>query len=153
MVGGFAAQLAAGRGAHVGAAVRSADVDEARRLGAERTFDTTGELEAAIHDEWPDGVDVCIDTVGLAGTGLQCVRDAGAFVTSVPTAVPDTTRDIAPTTVQVQPDAEALGELAGRAAAGELTVRVAEVLPIERFHEGFERLARGGVRGKLVFTL
>jgi NADPH:quinone reductase-like Zn-dependent oxidoreductase len=153
MVGGFAAQLAAGRGAHVEAAVRSADVDDARRLGAERTFDTAGGLEAAIRDEWPDGVDACIDTVGLAGTGLQCVRDGGAFITSVPTAVPDSAREIAPTTVQVQPDAEALGDLAGRAAAGELTVRIAEVLPIERFHDGFERLAGGGVRGKLVFTL
>ena len=152
MVGGFALQLAAGRGARVVAAVRSADADEARRLGAERTFDTAGELEATIRKEWPAGVDACIDTVGLAGTGLACVRDGGAFITSVPAAIPDPARGIAPATVQVQPDAAALAELAAGAAAGELTVRVAEALPIERFRDAFERLAGGGVRGKLVLT-
>jgi NADPH:quinone reductase-like Zn-dependent oxidoreductase len=152
MVGGFALQLAAGRGARVLAAVRSSDADEARRLGAEMTFDTAGNIEAAIQSEWPDGVDVCIDTVGLGADGLECVRDGGRFVTSVPTAVPDAEREITPGTVQVQPDAGALAELADRAAAGELTVRVAEVLPLDRFREGYDRLQQGGLRGKVVLT-
>ena len=82
----------------------------------------------------------------------MCVRDGGAFVTSVPTAVPDAARGIAPSTVQVQPDADATAELAGRAAAGELTVRVADVLPLERFREAYTRLESGGLRGKIVLT-
>jgi NADPH:quinone reductase-like Zn-dependent oxidoreductase len=45
MVGGFAMQLAAGRGARVVAAVRETDADEARRLGAEAVVDTGGDLE------------------------------------------------------------------------------------------------------------
>ena len=49
-------------------------------------------------------------------------------------------------------DAAATEELAGRAAAGELTARVADVLPFERYREAFERLQRGGLRGKLVLT-
>jgi NADPH:quinone reductase-like Zn-dependent oxidoreductase len=152
MVGGFVVQLAAARGARVVAGVRNADVDEAQRLGAERTFDTAGNLEAAARDEWPDGIDACIDTIGLGGGGLACVRDGGAFVTSVPTELPEAARGIAPQTVQVQPDAEALGEIADRAVAGQLTVRIAEVLPLDRFHEGYERLASGGLRGKVVLT-
>jgi NADPH:quinone reductase-like Zn-dependent oxidoreductase len=152
MVGGFALQLATGRGARVVAAVRGSDVDEARRLGAQATVDTASGLEAAVRGQWRDGVDSCIDTVGLAAEALVCVRDGGAFVTSVPTAVPAPARAIAPQAVQVQPDAEALTELAARADAGELTVRVAEVLPFERFRDGYIRLAEGGLRGKIVLT-
>jgi NADPH:quinone reductase-like Zn-dependent oxidoreductase len=152
MVGGFALQLAAARGASVIAAVRDSDAEEARRLGAETVLDAGDELEVAVRGRWQDGVDACIDTIGLRAGALVCVRDGGRFVTSVPTAVPDAARGIAPETVQVQPDAGALAELADRAAAGELTVRIAEVLPLERFRDGYDQLHRGGLHGKVVLT-
>src|SRR5262245_20296096 len=116
------------------------------------TFDTAGQIESAIRSEWPDGVDACIDTTGLGADALGCVRSGGAFVTSVPTAVPDAARVITPGTVQVQPDGGALAELADRAVAGEPSVRIAEVLPLERFREGYDRLQQGGLRGKVVLT-
>jgi NADPH:quinone reductase-like Zn-dependent oxidoreductase len=152
MVGGFALQLVAARGARVVAAVRDSDAEEARRLGAETVLDAGDELEVAVRGRWQDGVDACIDTVGLGAGALVCVRDGGRFATSVPTAVPDAARGIAPETVQVQPDAGTLAELADRAAAGELTVRIAEVLPLERFREGYDHLHRGGLHGKVVLT-
>jgi NADPH:quinone reductase-like Zn-dependent oxidoreductase len=152
MVGGFAAQLAAARGAHVVAAVRDSDADEARRLGAEWVVNAGAELEVEVRGEWQDGVDVCLDTVGLGTGALVCVRDGGAFVTSLPGAVPDAARGIAPQTVQVQPDADATAELARDAAAGELTVRVTEILPLERFHDAYTRSERGGLHGKIVLT-
>jgi NADPH:quinone reductase-like Zn-dependent oxidoreductase len=152
MVGGFALQLAAARGANVIAAVRDSDAEEARRLGAETVLEVGDELEVTVRGRWQDGVDACIDTVGLRAGALVCVRDGGRFVTSVPTAVPDAARGIAPETVEVQPDAGALAELADRAAAGELTVRIAEVLPLERFREGYDQLHRGGLHGKVVLT-
>jgi NADPH2:quinone reductase len=152
MVGGFALQLAVGRGARVVAAVRDSDADEARRLGAEMTVDTGYELETAVRGQWQDGVDACLDTVGLGAEALVCVRDGGTFVTSVPTAVPSAAREIAPQTVQVQPDADRTAELADRAAAGELTVRVAETLPLERFRDAYTLLQRGRLRGKVVLT-
>ena len=83
---------------------------------------------------------------------MVCVRDGGAFVTSVPTAVPDVARGISPRTVQVQPDADATAELADRAAKGELTLRVDETLPLERFRDAYARLERGGQPGKIVLT-
>jgi NADPH:quinone reductase len=152
MVGGFAAQLAGARGARVVAAVRDSDADEADRLGAEIVLSADEDLEAAVRGQWQDGVDACLDTAGFGAGALVCVRDGGAFVTSVTTAVPDAARGIAPSTVQVQPDADATAELAGRAAAGELTVRVADVLPLERFREAYTRLESGGLRGKIVLT-
>ncbi len=152
MVGGFALQLAARRGARTVAVVRDSDGDEARRLGAETVISTGNELELAVRGRWQDGVDACIDTVGLGGETVVCVRDGGAFVTSVPTAVPEAPREITAQTVQVQPDVGATAELAALAAAGELTVRIAEVLPLERFRDAYSRLGRGGLRGKLVLT-
>jgi NADPH:quinone reductase len=152
MVGGFAVQLAANRGARVVAAVRDADADEARRLGAETIVSTGVDLEAEVRQQWQDGVDTCLDTVGLAADALVCVRDGGSFVTTVPWAVPDAARGITPQTVQVQPNADELAELANAAATGGLTVRVADVLPLDRFRDGYDRLARGGLRGKIVLT-
>jgi NADPH2:quinone reductase len=152
MVGGYATQLAAARGARVVAAVRDSDADAARRLGAESVVSTTDDLENQIRGAWVDGVDACLDTVGLGTKALVCVRDGGAFVTSVPTALPEPARGIATQTVQVQPDAEAAGELARRAAAGELTVRIAEILPLDRFPDAYVRLERGGLQGKIVLT-
>ena len=148
MVGGFAAQLAGARGARVVAAVRDSDAEEARRLGAEEVVSAGDELEVEIRGQWQDGVDACLDTVGLGAGALVCVRDGGAFVTSRPTEVPDAARDIAPQTVQVQPDADATAELARDAAAG----GVAGILPLERFRDAYTQLERGGLHGKLVLT-
>jgi NADPH2:quinone reductase len=54
-VGGFALQLARGRGARVVAAVRDSDAGEARSLGAQATFDTGYQLEAEVRGQWEDG--------------------------------------------------------------------------------------------------
>jgi D-arabinose 1-dehydrogenase-like Zn-dependent alcohol dehydrogenase len=109
-------------------------------------------MEAEVRGTWQDGVDACLDTVGLGAGAMVCVRDGGAFVTTVPSAVPDVARGILPGTVQVQPDAGATAEVADSAAGGGLTVRVAETLPLERFRDAYTRLKSGGLRGKVVLT-
>jgi NADPH2:quinone reductase len=152
MVGGYTMQLARGRGARVVAAVHDSDADEALRLGAEATVNTGSDLEVSVRGRWQDGVDACLDTVGLGADALVCVRDGGEFVTSVLTAVPSAAREIEPQIVQVQPDADRTAELAERAAAGELTVRVADVLPFERYRDAYSRLAQGHSHGKIVLT-
>ena len=48
----------------------------------------------------------------------------------------------------MQPDADATAELADLAAKGELTLRVAETVPLERFRDAYMRLERGGVPGR-----
>ena len=73
-------------------------------------------------------------------------------VTTVPGAVPEAARGISPRTVAVQPDADATAELADLAARGELTLRVAETVALERFRDAYLRLERGGLPGKIVLT-
>jgi NADPH:quinone reductase-like Zn-dependent oxidoreductase len=153
VVGGSALQQAIAAKARVVAAVRAEDADVARELGAEAVFETGPDLEAELREQFTDGVDACLDTIGLGDAGLVCVRDGGAFVTSVPNAVPGAARGIYPATVGVQPDGPSLAQLATRVTDGELTIRVAETLPLEEFKRGYELLANGGVRGKIVFTM
>jgi NADPH:quinone reductase-like Zn-dependent oxidoreductase len=103
IVGGFASELARSRGAHVVAAVRQDDGDEARQLGAQTIVNTGPDLGRGVRGTWQHGVDACLDTVGLGAAALACVRGGGAFVTTVPWAIPDPARGISPTGVQVQP--------------------------------------------------
>ena len=149
MVGGMAAQLARARGARVVAAVRDSDAAQARGLGADATVSTGPGLADEVHRGWPEGVAACLDTIGLPAA-LAVVRDGGAFVTTQPTGVPAAEREISAQAVQVQPDAAALGPLAEQAAAGDLEVRVAATVPLADFRRGYDLLAGGGVRGKVV---
>jgi NADPH:quinone reductase len=153
MVGGSAVQQAIAAKARVVAAVRAKDADTARELGAEAVFETGPDLEAELREQFTDGVDACLDTIGLGDAAIVCVRDGGAFITSVPTAIPDTARGIYPNTIGVQPDGPSLAQLATLVTEGELTVRVAETLPLEDFKQGYERIAEGGLQGKIVFTM
>jgi NADPH:quinone reductase len=151
-VGGSALQQAVAAKARVVAAVHADAADAARELGAEAVVETGPDLEAEVREQFTDGVDACLDTIGLGDAGLVCVRDGGAFVTSVPNAVPDAGRGIYPATVKVQPDGPSLAQLATRVTDGELTIWVAETLPLQEFKRGYELLAGGGLRGKIVFT-
>jgi NADPH:quinone reductase-like Zn-dependent oxidoreductase len=152
-VGGYIVQLARRRGLEVVAAVREADRQAALDLGAETVVSTEGDLAATVHRHLSEGVAACLDTIGIGAAGLACVRDGGTFVTTVPTAVPAAERGIDPEAIGVQPDPAALAELAELAARGELTVRIAETLPLERVLEGYELLRRGGLPGKVVITV
>ena len=152
-VGGSAVQQCRALGARVIAAVRAKDVETARELGAEEAFETGPDLEAEVRGAFTDGVDACIDTIGLGKAALVCVRDGGNFVTSLPGSVPDTERGIYPGSVETAPDGPSLAQLATRVVEGELTVRIAKTLPIDEFQQGYKLLAQGGVGGKIVFTL
>jgi NADPH:quinone reductase len=152
MVGGMAVQLAQAAGARVVAAVRDSDAAQARSLGAEATVNTGDELAAELRRGWPQGFDACLDTLGLQGA-VAGVRDGGAYVTTQPDRVPAAERGISAEAVQVQPDADALGPLAGQAAAGHLTVRVAATVPLAEFRRGYDLVARGGVSGKVVVLI
>ncbi len=152
-VGGSALQQAVAARARVVAAVRAEDADAARELGAEAVVETGPDLEAEVREQFTDGVDAVLDTIGLGDAALVCVRDGGAFITSVPSAVPGAARGIYPNTVKVQPDGPSLAQLATLVTEEKLSARVAETLPLEEFKQGYERLAEGGLRGKIVFTM
>lgn len=152
-VGAAAVRDAVGCGARV-LAVGSADDDAfVAGLGAEvlpRT-DAAG-IAAAARAVEPDGVDGVFNA-GLASHELlEAVRDGGTFVSATRGFMPEPARGITVDGVHVEPDAPRLARLLRDAADGTLPARVAEELPLADAADAHRRLAKGGLRGKLVLV-
>jgi NADPH:quinone reductase-like Zn-dependent oxidoreductase len=83
------------------------------------------------------------------------VRTGGkvAGVAAVPDEATLAAAGLTGTSVMATPTREVLAPLAQQAAAGDLKVTVADVLPLEQATEGLGRLATGGAGGKLVVTV
>ncbi len=148
-VGGFAVELAVRRGRRVNAQAGAADEDYVRGLGAEwvvgrDTSDLAGDVRRLV----PGGVSGALDTAGLGVRALAAVRTRGAYVTVVGGSAPLPLRGIRVHQQWISADGAALAEL----AAMDLTLRVADVLPLERAAEAHDRLAAGGIRGRLVLA-
>ena len=56
------------------------------------------------------------------------------------------------TTLAIRADGTQLARLSALAGEGRLTARVAEVLPLDQAAEAHRRLAKGGLRGRLVLV-
>ncbi|MDW6061192.1 NADP-dependent oxidoreductase [Streptomyces sp. FXJ1.4098] len=151
-VGGFAVELAALRGLRVVAVAGAADEKLVRGLGAE-WFIARDEpdLAAAVRAVVPGGAAGALDAAGAGLPALAAVRNAGAFV-AVAADAPVGLRGIRSANHWIAADGTALAQLSALAAAGRLTLRVADTLPLDRAQEAHRRLAAGGLRGRLVLT-
>jgi NADPH2:quinone reductase len=153
-VGGFAVQLAAAAGAHVVAVASTGDEDFVAGLGAKLVLpraESADALVQAVRTHFPDGVDAVLDAAPIGAGVIGAVRDAGAFVGTIPPAMPETERDITVRRVEARPDAAGLRELVAVAAAGGLTSRIAGTLPLEDAAEAHRRTG-SGARGKFVLV-
>ncbi|MCP2329692.1 NADPH:quinone reductase-like Zn-dependent oxidoreductase [Hamadaea flava] len=144
-VGGYAVQLASATGARVVGAAGGADEDLVRALGADHFVARGQDLPAAVRAVVRGGVDAVIDAAGLGVVALDAVRGGGAFV-SVLGGAPVPLRGVRVANVWIRADGSRLTSLA---QAG-LRLRVAATLPLDRVAEAHERLAEGGLRGRLV---
>ncbi|MFI7009435.1 NADP-dependent oxidoreductase [Streptomyces sp. NPDC050145] len=148
-VGGFAVEIAARRGLRVVAQAGAADEEFVRGIGAEWTVDRAAEdLAAEVRRLVPGGVDAALDTAGSGIRALAAVRTGGAHATVVGGAAPVPLRGIRVHQHWIRADGAALAEL----AALKLTLRVADVLPLEHAAEAHLRVAKGGLRGRLVLV-
>jgi NADPH:quinone reductase-like Zn-dependent oxidoreductase len=151
-VGGFAVELAAARGVRVIASASPADEDTVRALGATDFVPRQASLPDAVRALVPGGVDAALDAAALGPTTLAAVRGGGRFVSiSVPNT-PIPLRATVVRTVLVRADRAQLDQLVAHVDAGELTLRVAETLPLTSVEAAHKRLASGGLRGRLVLV-
>ena len=96
---------------------------------------------------------------GALDAGLACmpaldaVRDKGAFVAVAAGAAPVPSRGTRVHNVWIHTDGPRLAELAALVDTGQLTPRVAATLPLEQVATAHERVAAGGLRGRIVLTL
>jgi len=137
-VGGYVAQLARERGWEVTGLARAADEDFVRSLGVGFTSEAT------------PGWETVADAAVLQDQAVALVSDGGRFVGVQPSFLPASERGITVQAVGVVPDGAAIGDLLERTARGELPVRVADVLPLDRYDEAHAAVAKGGVRGRFV---
>lgn len=91
------------------------------------------------------------DAAVLGFPAMDAVRARGAFVVFSGSA-PVPVRGIRVLPVYIHADGAALAGLSRLATAGKLTLRVADTYPLAEAAQAHERLAAGGVRGRLVLV-
>ncbi|WP_372665197.1 NADP-dependent oxidoreductase [Amycolatopsis kentuckyensis] len=144
-VGGYAVALAHHRKLRVVAVASETDEALVRGFGADEFLPRGPELGDRVRALVPGGVDAALDTALLGLDALDAVRGGGEFVAFAAGAAPIPLRGIRVRHVWIRADGARLAEL-----AGVLLPRVAGVLPLARAAEAHERLAAGGLRGRLV---
>lgn len=146
-VGGYAIALAHARKLRVVAVASEADEALVRGFGADDFLPRGPALGDRVRELVPGGVDAALDTALLGLDALDAVRGGGEFVAFAAGAAPIPLRGIRVRNVWIRADGQRLAELAGT-----LPPRVAGVLPLTRAAEAHNRLAAGGLRGRLVLT-
>ncbi|WP_232661326.1 zinc-binding dehydrogenase [Pseudonocardia sp. TRM90224] len=151
-VGGYAVELAAHRGLAVVATAGDADEELVRDLGADVFVPRSADLATTVRERVPGGVDGVVDAAVLGVAAEEAVRNDGGFVSLSRAVVPPPLRGITVHPVFVKADAGTLAELAGLAAAGVISTRVAETYPLVDATHAYRRQAKGGVRGRVVLV-
>jgi len=146
-VGGYAVALAHARKLRVVAVAAEADETVVRGFGADEFLPRGPALGDRVRALVPGGVDAALDTALVGLDALDAVRGGGEFVAFAAGAAPIPLRGIRVRNVWIRADGARLAEL-----ARVLPARVAGVLPLAEAAAAHERLAAGGLRGRLVLT-
>lgn len=153
-VGNYLVQLAKRQGLIVVADAAPGDMALVRSLGPDHIIERGHDPETSIRALFPGGVDAVADGALLHEKVVPAVRDGGTFV-SLRRWKGEPTRDIRYEAAWVYDDYRSPGKLdAIRRAVedGDLTPRVAAVLPAEQAAEAHRRVEAGGTRGRIVLT-
>ncbi|QXV57188.1 NADP-dependent oxidoreductase [Amycolatopsis sp. TNS106] len=151
-VGGYAVTLAKVRGFRVAAVADTADEALVRGFGAELFVPRGDFLADRVRAVIPGGADAALDTALLRLEALDAVANRGRFVVFAAGAAPIPLRGIEVEHVWIAADGAALARLATLVDDGTLTLRVADTLSLAEAAKAHERLAEGGLRGRLVLT-
>lgn len=154
-VGGYAVQLAAGRGAEVIAtAAPGAAAEQVRALGARHAVDHHGDLAAQVRRIAPQGVDAVLHLAGDPTVLARLLRRGGRFASTLgvgPGQLDDATATV--TAVNALPDRDLLDRLATAVTSGRLTAPVVHAYRLHEVPRAFEEFDRPGTVGKLAVTI
>jgi NADPH:quinone reductase-like Zn-dependent oxidoreductase len=153
-VGGYTIQLGVADGLRVIADALPKDSELVRGLGAGVVVPRGPEVAAAIRLATGDGADALVDAAVMGPPALPAVRDGGQLAAVRPFRG-ETERSVTVIPVWVGDylhEQDKLAGLAGLAAAGRITLRVARTMPAGQAAEAHRLLEAGGVRGRLVLT-
>jgi len=154
-VGGYVVELAKADGLRVIADASESDEALVRRLGADLVVRRGPGFSDAVREAAHRGVDGLVDAALLNELAVGAVRDGGRIAT-VRSFEGDGERGITFHPVLVRNYAREnakLDRLRQQVEDGQLTLRVARVIPAERAAEAHRLLEAGGTRGRLVIEL
>jgi NADPH2:quinone reductase len=153
-LGGYVVQLATSAGLRVIADAAPGDRDLVASFGATVVVDRGPGVADAIRAAAPDGVKGLIDAADLHDIVLPAIADGGVIASvrgwDGPAERGITVRPIVAQTAAT--DTALLQQLVTQVEDGTLTLRVADVLPATEAAEAHRRLAKGGLRGRLVLN-
>jgi NADPH:quinone reductase-like Zn-dependent oxidoreductase len=150
--GGYAVQLAKSDGLRVLADASAADTQLVTSFGADEVVPRGDDVADRLRALAPEGVDAVLDGAMLHELILPAIRDGGGLAVIRGWDGPvDRGIHLHPVWVtEAATDHARLLRLRDQASTGELTLRVADVLPADQAAQAHRRLAEGGVRGRLV---
>ena len=150
-VGGFAVQLAKRAGAYVIATASPRSADAVRAQGADEVIDYTTTSPADAVQEPVDAVLSLVFVGPEAGESLAGLVRPGGVIVSITGRI-DVSEDLDIRSVgfSARNDPEILTELVRLVDAGQLTVDVAERLPLSELAEVHRRSEAGRTRGKVI---
>ena len=152
-IGAAAIQLAKHLGAHVATTATGEDLEYVRSLGADEVIDYKSEdfLEQV------SGYDAAFDTVGGDDFTkmLGALRAGGTAVSMIAPADEAKAGELGVTAMMqsTQVTSEALAELTKLVEAGVITVRIAQVFPLDQVVAAFEARESGQLHGKVVIAV
>jgi len=148
-VGGYAVEL----GKHYGVTVIASAGDEDEQLmGADHFVRRSADLATAVREIVPAGVDGLVDAAVLGVCAQEAVRNGGMHAHVQAGPRPPHVRGITVEQIFVNANSAELTQLTELAEAGVISTRVAETYPLQDAATAYERLAKGGVRGRLVLA-
>jgi NADPH:quinone reductase-like Zn-dependent oxidoreductase len=152
-VGGFVLELARLRNVRTIAVAAPEDETLVRGLGANEFVARTDALGEAVRHLVPSGVDAVIDTALIGIAAHEALRGGGTFVALVAPFAPPAIRGTNVVVQEVYADGARLAELSALAEAKQLTVRVAQRIPLAEAAKAHRLVEGGGQRGRIVLEV
>jgi NADPH:quinone reductase-like Zn-dependent oxidoreductase len=149
-VGSFAVRLATAAGATVIAPALPEDEDYLRALGAADILARHDDIDAAIRERYPDGVDAVLDLVSYAPGAYDAALKDGARVASTNGAAGE---GPGRTNVLAVPTTDNLQRVARLLDAGTLEVYIQQTYPLDQAAAAMNALATTHTRGKLALDV
>ncbi len=149
-VGGFALDLAVGRGFDVAAIVYERDRPDVLARGARHAITQGSGPGTAVREAISGGVDALLDTAGIGAPALGAIRDGGRYASV--TVVPDTERGITASRVYARMDPVGLPALVQMASACRLHTPVARQFDVSEARAAYQEFTSGPHRGRIVLT-
>lgn len=153
-VGGYAVQLAKQAGAIVTATASARSRDRISAYGADQMVDytVTPVLEVLAGQRFDVVLHLASTSPEETARLLDLVADGGTFISITGLVPADAGRGVRAEWIFVRSDAAQLAELVARVDAGELTIDVAERLPLADLATVHDRAVAGTLAGKTVLT-